>query len=464
MDDIPGPEAFEPQPEEAPGRGRTRRRVEVAVTLIVVVALIVLAAVESGGFIIRGDDVSTPAPRTARLAIVDVAGAMSTLDGQGGSAVSYAVPGITFAFPAWSPDGSRIAAIGQGADGTGVYVFEARAAGDAATDPIVAYRSADRPPFYLYWTPDGRQLTFLTTEPDGLALRIAPADGSTTASVVRAGAPMYWDFVDPARLLVHSGTSGPDGFFAEVSVNGAPFEGTGRAAGVFRAPVVSGDDRYRAYLGAGDGPVGEVVRESRDGSGTTRIRVFGPAAVGFSPTGDELAFVAPDQLTSGDLPLPVGPLRLLDPGASETRTLLAGSVVAFFWSPTGKAIAALRLDNSNDNVTEAQLGGGTAGAQVAREVAAREAAAGLGLRLSFVGVFDGSVSAERVVRVSDLFASQILPFFDQYALSHRFWSPDGKTFVLPVVGDGDVTRLYAIPVDGSEARVLAAAEVGFWSP
>ena len=342
MDDIPPPEAFEPQPDETPGGGRLRRRVEVVVTLTVVVALIVLAAVESGGFITRGNDVGTQAPPAARLAVVDAAGALTTVDGQGGSVVSYAAPGVTFVFPAWSPDGSRIAAIGQGADGTGVYVFKVRT-GDATSGPVVAYESADRPPFYLYWTPDGQSVTFLTTEPEGLALRIAPADGSAAASVVRAGAPMYWNFVDPARLLVHSGTSGADGFFAEVGVDGTPFEGTGRAAGVFRAPAVSGDDRFRAYLGAGDEPVGEIVRESRDGSSTTRIRVFGPAAVGFSPTGDELAFVAPDRLTSSALPLPVGPLRLLDPGASEPRTLLAGSVVAFFWSPTGKVIAVLRL-------------------------------------------------------------------------------------------------------------------------
>ena len=470
MDEIPPPEAFEPEPARVTGADRFRRRVQVAVALIVVAALIVLAAVEGGGFIIRGDSVETPTPAAARLAVVDVAGTLKTVDGRDGGVASYAVPSTTFQFPAWSPDGSRIAAIGRGPRGTGIFVFATREAdggGGAPIDPIVVYESADRAPFYLYWTPDGQLVTFLTTEPDGLALRIAPADGSTVASVVRSGAPMYWDFVDAARLLVHSGTSGPDGFFGEVGVNGAPFEGTSRSAGVFRAPAVSGNDRFRAYLGAGDGAVGEVVRESRDGSATTRIRVFGPAAVAFSPTGDTLAFVAPDQLT-GALPLPVGPLRVLDPGAAEPRTLLGARVVAFFWSPTGEEIAVLRLDNTDDNVTEAGRGGG-AREVAAREVAARdasvrEAAAGLALRLSFVEVSDGSLRSERVVRVSDLFVNQVLPFFDQYALSHHFWSPDGATLALPIVDDGDVTQLVAIPADGTEARVLVTAEIGFWSP
>ena len=86
------------------------------------------------------------------------------------------------------------------------------------------------------------------------------------------------------------------------------------------------------------------------------------------------------------------------------------------------------------------------------------------MNLSFVGVDNGSVTPDRLVQVSDLFVNQVLPFFDQYALSHRFWTPDGSAFVLPIVDDADVTHLYAIPPDGSDARVVAAAVLGFWSP
>jgi TolB protein len=281
-------------------------------------------------------------------------------------------------------------------------------------------------------------------------------------TVVREGAPMYWDFVDDSRLLVHSGTVGPDGFLGEVRVDGAPFEGTQRSGGVFRSPSVSFDDRFVAYLAPGDGAIGEVVRESRDGSGTTRTRVFGPAAMSFSPVSDQLAFLAPDQPTSSPLPLPVGPLRLLDPDAAGPRTLLGGSVVAYFWSPTGKQIAVLRLEDRDDPVVEAGLDGGVILARA--PLRASETAAGLALRLSFVTVADGTLRSERVVRVSDLFVNQVLPFFDQYALSHRFWSPDGTVIALPVVGDGDVTEVQVIPADGSQPVVAATAEIGFWSP
>jgi TolB protein len=274
---------------------------------------------------------------------------------------------------------------------------------------------------------------------------------------------MYWDFVDPARLLVHSGSGGPDGFFGEVAPDGAPYPGTDRAAGVFRAPSVSAGGRYRAYLAAGDDSVGEVVHESRDGSGMTRIRVFGTAAMSFNPAGDDLAFIALDQPANSTLPLPIGPLRVLRPDASEARTLHPGSVVAFFWSPTGQEIALLQLQNRDDTVTEAGVGRAVLAKTSVVAASTDEAAAGLPLGLAFVDVSSGAVVSERVVQLSDLFINQVLPFFDQYALSHRFWSPDGRAIALPIVGAGDVTEVTVIPADGSEPHVVTIGEMGFWS-
>ncbi len=461
MDEVPPPEAFEPEPYAPSGAGRLRRRLQMVVILLLVAALVVLAAVQGSGWPILDND-GRDGPR---LAVVDPAGALTWMEGDGGSPVSYAKAGLVFGFPAWSPDGTRIATVGTSVSGGGIYVIQARAPGEAAGEPIVLYESASESPFYLFWTPDGRQVSFLTTEAAGLALRIVPADGNGSAYIVRSGTPMYWDFIDAERMLVHSGLGGPDEFFGEVGLDGSPFDGTDRAAGVFRAPAVSADARYRAYVSSANEPLGEVVRESRDGTGTTRIRIFGSGAVAFNPAGGELAFLAPDEPTSNVLPLPVGPLRLLDPGAAEPRTLLEGSVVAFFWSPTGRDIAALALPASDNPVTEARHGREMIPARATVSSGGiTEAAAGLDMVLSFVATADGTVRSQETVRVSDLFVNQVLPFFDQYALSHRFWAPDGSSVVLPIVGEGDVTQLQVIPADGSEARVVATAEIGFWSP
>ena len=37
----------------------------------------------------------------------------------------------------------------------------------------------------------------------------------------------------------------------------------------------------------------------------------------------------------------------------------------------------------------------------------------------------------------DIFINQFLPFFDQYAKSHRIWSPDSNALVLPMMRAGE---------------------------
>ncbi len=59
---------------------------------------------------------------------------------------------------------------------------------------------------------------------------------------------------------------------------------------------------------------------------------------------------------------------------------------------------------------------------------------------------------------------QILPFFDQYALSHRLWSPDGASFAIPVVAADGSDQVMIVQADGSGARAVARGVVAFWSP
>ena len=123
-------------------------------------------------------------------------------------------------------------------------------------------------------------------------------------------------------------------------------------------------------------------------------------------------------------PCPIGPLRLLDASTGDVRTILDGPVVAFYWAPDGDTIAALQVATpGDDNVAEA-AGIVLARAAVTRAPAGRPAAVapGLALRLVFVDVASGAIRAQRSVQVGDDFAGQQLPFFDQYALSHRVWS------------------------------------------
>jgi TolB protein len=437
------------------GDKRVRRRLQIAVVLTLAAAVVFFGALQRIGVInLQG----VPSSR-ARLAVVDAKGALVTMDGQGGSVVPYAAPGVAFQFPAWSLDGSRIAAIGQSAGGSGMIdVLTSRSAGPGETDPLIIYQSPDRLPFYLYWRPDGRSLTFLTTEPTGIALRIAPADGSQTDVIVRQGAPLYWDFADHDRLFVHIGTTGGDAFLGDIDVSGTSSEPTALAPGIFRSPAVSKDYRYRAYVVTGNQALGTLVLEARDGSNKHTTPTYGAVAFGFDPSGTSLAFIAPKAATDQPITLPLGSLRILDPGTGAVRTLLDGSEIAFFWAPDGKTIAALQVDVSG--------GGGVASANAVLAASESPAAPspGFGLHLRFVDVASGAVRSERQVQLSDLFVTQLLPYFDQYALSHRIWSPDSAAIALPLVGEGGVSQIFVIRADGSDFRRVAEGTAAFWSP
>ena len=237
----------------------------------------------------------------------------------GGSWVHYPAPGVTFGFPAWSPDGKQIAVVGDSVRDSAIYVFNVPSGDqrypDPPTKPVIIYRSADHPPFYLYWTPDGLSVAFLATEANEISLRIAPADGSAPldgsgpGGLIRTGAPLYYDWIDNERLLVHVGT-GSAAFTGEIGLDGKPLKATLPGTGNFRSPSRSPDGRYQAYVRSKTDASGQLVVSARDGSTSHELPVFGPTAFVFNPAGDSLATVAALSAADPNLGVPIGPLRL----------------------------------------------------------------------------------------------------------------------------------------------------------
>ena len=74
------------------------------------------------------------------------------------------------------------------------------------------------------------------------------------------------------------------------------------------------------------------------------------------------------------------------------------------------------------------------------------------VRLSFVDVETGAIRSHWTFALSDVFVDQVLPYFDQYALSHRVWSPDGASIALPVVAERHANRSW------SSRRMVPARE------
>ena len=131
-------------------------------------------------------------------------------------------------------------------------------------------------------------MTFLTSEPDGLALRAAAADGSNAGGIVRRGAPMYWAWTAADRMLVHAGGDGPDAYVGEVDLDGSEARRTAVVPGRFQAPAVSSDGLRRAYVASTDEPEPDIrsavilVEDGSDGS-VRRVAVRGPTALGWGP-------------------------------------------------------------------------------------------------------------------------------------------------------------------------------------
>jgi TolB protein len=410
------------------------------------------------------------------IALVDPTGGLVAVDLAGRRTTVAQGPGITSGFPAWSPDGARLAAVRSLPGDDAVAVYEIPRGSPSAPlatagSPVVAFRSSTVEPFYLYWTPDGRQVTFLANEGSEVSLRIAPADGSAPldgsgpGAVIRRGAPLYFDFVAKDRLVLHVGVGG-DAFLGEVGLDGGERAPARPNPGDFRAPVVGTDGRFVAFV-RGQAPAAELVVAARDGSVEHATAVAGPTATVFDPSGARVASIAPADPTMAALAFPIGPLRLMDGPSGEVRTLLDGSVVGFWWAPDGRTIAALRLQpGSGSTVAGGQIG---APGTVTAAIAAASPSPVPGrpsnpeLHLVFVTV-EGAIRSDRTIQVTRQFVNQYLPYFDQYALSHRVWSPDSSAIVLPIVDGAGRDRVAVLPADGGDPPLVLEGSSGFWSP
>jgi TolB protein len=407
------------------------------------------------------------APTTGSIAMLGPSGSLAMVDSTGRSTVLSDGSSVAFGFPAWSPDGSRIAVVAAGANDASISVYTVGNRGAAPSPgPVVIHRSGTIRPFYLYWAPGGRSVSFLADEGTGLSLRTAPADGSAPldgsapGSVIRRGEPLYYDWIGRDRLLLHVG-AGTDAFLGEVGLDGVGAAPALMRPGIFRAAALSSDRRYVAWVRAGPGGRDAVVAASRDGSSEHTLPVFGIAAVVFDPMGDTLASIGADEPGPTDVTFPLGPVRLMNARTGKGRTLLDGLVAGFFWSPDGRTIAALRLQAT---------GGSTAAGEPRLAVAASASptpsptASPTQVHLVFVDVTTGAIRSERAVHLGRRFVAELLPYFDQYALSHRLWSPDSSALLLPLVSPGGDTQLVALRPDGGDDLLTIDGEAGFWSP
>ncbi len=399
--------------------------------------------------------------RVNRIVYIDNQRQIVTIDPDGSDQRQLTSDGISYLFPAWSPDGSSIAALGNSFSGGGLYIINDAEGGE---DPRELYSSRDDNPFYVYWSPNSGQISFLANGPSTLTLNVVETTGDDTSRIVAIGSPMYWNWaINSEEMLLHSGGSSEDSQLLMIDVYGRGLTQRVPSPGLFQAPGISPSGRYWAYSQFRAGGTAWLVIDDRSSRSQHTQRHAGSVALNWSPVRDELAFLSGG--TNNQLSY-WGPLRLMDAASGNIRLLSSDLVVAFFWSPDGEKIATISVP-TNDRLGEEFEVHDTNESRSIRYLPGRDPLSAAQLRphtfeINVIDVASGEGLQLAEVSLSSIFLSQFLPFFDQYGFSHNIWSPDSSSLILPVVTN---QRSEITVVDTRNGRMIPLAEgrIGFWS-
>ncbi|MDJ0755111.1 MAG: hypothetical protein QNJ45_16435 [Ardenticatenaceae bacterium] len=359
----------------------------------------------------------------------------------------------SFQYPAWSPDGKYIAAVNHDLQEGFVSVIDPTT---GTIDQRDLYRSEKQRPFYLYWSPNSQKLAFLAVHPrGGIGLHCASINGGPT-QFMGTGQPFFWSW-DGSRdsMLVHYGTGN---FSAQLRyLNPADtYENVEVAEpGAFQAPGVSSNGSYWAYSTFGNQDSSKLIIEHSQTRKQLSIAHRGAAVFSWSPTAEQLAFISPTQ--SKDYFY--GPLQVIDIGTGRCSQLVDGTVLAFAWSPDGQKIAYFTtIDNDRDPINRIIEEGYAHGRYLPDDTAYN-----LWLNLCVIDVKSGRKREITPFKPTGNFVNQFLPFFDQYTLSHRIWSPDSSQIVIAVDRDNTPT-VVAVPIDGLAPLIIGEGDMAVWQP
>jgi hypothetical protein len=434
-------------------------RGRAAAVLFLVLALAALSWAPSAraqeGDLLRAADAVA-----ADLAFVARDGGLAWLPAGATEARRLGASGARHAFPVWSPDGRRVAAVARDANGARVVVAEPRSDGGARV--ATWFDRSDAPAIYLDWSSDGRSLLVLAVDAEaGFALHRATAG---RADVLTRGAPLYWDEGADGHLLVHVG-GGPRAGVRVLDPDGEVVREIG-SAGAFRSPAWSGDGRWLAFAERASGDVRRVVVQRVGGDGTAAAEPSpsslaessgrreldhrGLAAFAWHPSRPLLAVVRP--LT--DAPHSYGPLGVLDADDGLFTPWLDTSVLAFWWAPDGARMAVLAAD-----APAPSRRAGPAPAAASRQVQRSSP----GFRVGFLDPATGEVARWIPLAPAADFVRERLPHVDQYARSHAPWTPDGGAFAL-AVQDAEGRPSVGLLEVGGDLRELVPGSMPAFAP
>lgn len=344
--------------------------------------------------------------------------------------------------PTWAPDGRHVAYVKVSVGGGGLQSsLHAVALETGASETL--HNTTGAGPFYLHWAPDSRQLAFLESAGQTIALRLAQL-GLTEARELERGSPYYFHWSpDSQNLLMHVDGIRRSSPSARISLlnlqQGSQPAQLSDNPSVFLAPDWSPDGKTLLYARKGDSG-DELVLAEADGANPRQLFSFnGSLSFAWSPRGDAVAYINTESPAAQGLgQLAFGRLAVTDLAGADRRTLSQERTMAFFWSPDGSKIAYLTITNA-PNPNE------------------------LLLRWNIADIATGESRPLAAFSPTEEFIS-IIPFFDQYARSLRVWSPDSRSLVYAVEDSSDTYGIYVLDIEaGDQPRRIADGVTAGWS-
>jgi Tol biopolymer transport system component len=323
--------------------------------------------------------------------------------------------------PVWSPDGHSVAWAELELDdqGTSSRVVTSAPDGSARTEFPVETGT-----FFLQWDPTSTRIAYLGNFKGAIGIGVArrSADGNPVATTLGAGQPFYLSWSpEGQQLLVHVGSK---------TLGTLDLEGKllplGDAPGIFQAPIWLADGRMVYATTAKDRQVLIV----RDGERTKELVAFrGSIEFVASPDGRRVAYRVDDGTGPGGI-------DVVDVRSARSRTVTASPTSAFHWSPDGRRLLLMTMEEGEDPTTHRWR------------------------------VWDGKVETPigPTFLPSPMFWRDYVPFYGQFAQSMTLWSPDGSSFAFAGL-IGERAGIWVQDLDAEDPTfVLDGGSVVAWSP
>ena len=362
--------------------------------------------------------------------------------------------GRRYQWPTWSTDG-RLAYFGAYIDDNTIFTSAYIADTQANTDREV-YRGPEG--FnYAYWSPGNceasencRDLSILlSSQTRGMLVELV-RDGLDEESNLTAGLggpPFYYSWSpDGGRMLWQRNNQRLDIYDANQD---RVIDTLAETPGLIYSPAWSPVDDRLLFGAINDEGTTDLMIVGQDSTQILVEDFSGQVSYNWSPDGNRVAY---REITNVNY----GPLIVADALSGEviSRSPSTG-IIAFFWSPDSQQIAYLTLVASPGSFSA------SASPQTVLVAQTEQQPAGIAWSVMDVSSSDIRQYGPFIPTRESLYLMQ---FFDQFAQSHRIWSPDSRHLLYselteagPVISVQDTSQAGSVPFS------IAEGIIGIWS-